>query len=89
MFVLREGIRNNNPQEFITGYSVNDHSIKLNRCYNSRLILQKIDNHIFTLKNALDVLPSVLQPEWGIIMVFAGILKHRISVEESTKHGCW
>ena len=45
-FQLREVIRDNNPQEFITRYSTN--AIKLNRCYNSGLILQKIDNHIFT-----------------------------------------
>ena len=45
----REVIRDNNSQEFVTGYSINDYTIKLNRCYNSGLILQKIDNHIFTL----------------------------------------
>ena len=48
MFVPREVIRDHNPQEFITRYSINDYTIKLNRCYNSGLILQKIDNHIFT-----------------------------------------
>ena len=44
MFVPREVIRDN-PQEFITRYSINDYTVKLNRCYNSGLILQKIDNH--------------------------------------------
>ena len=48
MFVPREVIRDNNTQEFTTRYSINDYTIKLNRCYNSGLILQKIDNHIFT-----------------------------------------
>ena len=48
MFVPREAIRDNNTQEFTTRYSINDYTIKLNRCYNSGLILQKIDNHIFT-----------------------------------------
>ena len=48
MFVPREVISDNNPQEFITRYSFNDYTIKLNRCYNSGLILQKIDDHIFT-----------------------------------------
>ena len=47
MFVPREAIRDNNTQEFTTRYSINDYTIKLNRCYNSGLILQKIDNHIF------------------------------------------
>ena len=48
MFVPREVISDNNPQEFITRYSFNDYTIKLNRCYNSGLILQKIDDHILT-----------------------------------------
>ena len=34
MFVPREVIRDNNPQEFITGYSTNDYTIKLNRSGN-------------------------------------------------------
>ena len=42
MFVPREVIRDNNPQEFTTRYSINDYTIKLNRCYNSDLILQKL-----------------------------------------------
>ena len=42
MFVPREIIRDNNPQEFMTRYSINDYTIKLN----SGLILQKIDSHI-------------------------------------------
>ena len=48
MFVPREVIRDNNPQEFITRHSINAYTIKLNRCYNSGLILPKIDNHVFT-----------------------------------------
>ena len=51
MLVPREVIRDNNTQEFITRYSINDYTIKLNPCYNSGLIddiLQNIDNHIFT-----------------------------------------
>ena len=43
MCVPREVIRDNIPQEFITRYSVNDYTIKLNRCYNCGLLLQKID----------------------------------------------
>ena len=35
MLVPREVIRDNNPQEFITRYSINDYTIKLNRRYNS------------------------------------------------------
>ena len=42
MFVPIEVIRDNNPQEFITKYSINEYTIKLNRCYNSELILQKL-----------------------------------------------
>ena len=48
MFVPREVIRGNNSQEFITRCSINGYTIKLNWCYNSGLILQKIDNHFFT-----------------------------------------
>ena len=48
MFVPREVIRDNIPQEFITRCSINDYTIKPNRCYKSGLILPKIDNHIFT-----------------------------------------
>ena len=48
MFVPRDVIRDNNPRGFITRYSINDYTIKLNRCYNSGLVFQKIDNRIFT-----------------------------------------
>ena len=36
MFVPREVIRENNAQEFKTRYSIDDNTIKLNRCYNSK-----------------------------------------------------
>ena len=63
MFVPREVISDNDPQEFIARYSFNDYTIKLNRCYNSGLILQKIDDHIFTF---FLIKPHVTQGSVGV-----------------------
>ena len=73
MFVPREVISDNTPQEFITRYSFNDYTIKLNRCYNSGLILPKIDDHIFTF---FLIKPYVMHGSVGVNICGVNICQH-------------
>ena len=74
MFVPREVIRDNNPKEFITRYPINDYTIKLNRCYNSGLVFQKIDNRIFTFFFSLSrMLGMEVQ-----VLIFAAISERQL-----------